>query len=68
MALLECFDVIYMPVLDDEVSQGKLRCFEEILRSLELRDVMQRLRRVHVPVGCSDEEMAAYAQRLREEG
>lgn len=68
MLLLECFDVIYMPVLDDEVSQGKLRCFEEILRSLELRDVMQRLRRVHVPVGCSDEEMAAYAQRLREEG
>ncbi|MBR1673758.1 MAG: hypothetical protein IJ703_02245 [Eubacterium sp.] len=68
LSLLECFDVIYMPVLDDKASQGKLAGFESILRSLELRDVMQRIIKLHVPTVGGREKMAEYVRELIENG
>lgn len=68
LSLLECFDVIYMPILDDETSQRKLAGFESILRSLELREVMQRIIKLYVPYNCGREEMTEYIQELIENG
>ena len=63
-AILDCFDRIYMPVLDDEISLGKLESFESILRSMELRSVMAKLVKVHV-FEAQKEEMAVFVRNLR---
>lgn len=64
--ILDCFDRIYMPVLDDPTSVGKLESFESILRSMELRSIMARIVKVHVPYYLTDEEeMAAFVRNLR---
>ncbi|HJC48586.1 MAG TPA: hypothetical protein IAA04_11090 [Candidatus Lachnoclostridium pullistercoris] len=48
--LLESCDVVYMPVLDDWVSQAKIREFEEYLAESGRDGVTERLEKVKLPV------------------
>ncbi len=66
LGILDCFDRIYMPVLDDPVSLGKIGSFESVLRSMEQRSIMTRIVRVQVPYNLEDEEeMAAFVRKIR---
>lgn len=47
--VLECCDVIYMPVQDDEVSAAKLKEFSAYLNTTGRQRVAERIRRVKLP-------------------
>ncbi len=41
---------IYMPVLEDPVSQAKLAQYEKLLRMLDMEDVLEKTRKLRLPV------------------
>ena len=47
--ILDVFDRVFLPVLEDEVSGKKLECFEEMLNSLGLSGLFRNIVQVHVP-------------------
>lgn len=66
LSILDSFDRIYMPVLDDDTSAGKLNHFENVLRSMEYRSIMAKIVRVRVPYyRIEGEEMAAFVRSLK---
>ena len=48
--LLKCCDRIYMPTFDDIFSKAKERQFEKLLQILECGDIMDRIRKISLPV------------------
>ena len=49
MTILEAFDVIYMPVLGDRISNSKIENFEGLLRKRGLTEVFGKLCKIMVP-------------------
>lgn len=47
--LLECFDVIYMPVKDDSVSAAKLEEFEEHLEAAGKQRIKEQIQKLKLP-------------------
>ena len=47
--VLGAFDRIYVPIIDDEISNRKISCFLEQLRSMGQRKLLTKLRRVVLP-------------------
>lgn len=47
--LLQC-DVIYMPVLDDIISQAKVSQYEKLMHMQEMDDVLEKTRKIHPPM------------------
>jgi len=64
--ILDVFDRIYVPVLDDECSERKLECFEMILRSRDYRELLQKLIKVRIPENAGGPEMKKMVRRLRD--
>lgn len=48
--ILRNCDRIYMPVLEDAVSQGKLAQYEKLVRMLDMEDILEKTRRLRLPV------------------
>ena len=46
--LRECKS-IYMPILEDPISTGKLPQFEKILRALEFQDIKEKIKKLRLP-------------------
>ena len=46
--LRECKS-IYMPILEDPISTGKLLQFEKILRALEFQDIKEKIKKLRLP-------------------
>ncbi len=67
--LFQLFDVIYMPVLTDPVSQRKLLRFRRVLENLGMTDVLLKLREVRLPDAdwLSEEMQAAVESAMEEE-
>lgn len=47
--LLEQCDRIYMPVLDDVVSEGKIRQFENLLKAWDYAQILPKIEKLHLP-------------------
>ncbi len=61
--ILNLFDVIYVPVIEDDVSRKKLERFVDILRKNGMEHILHRLRYIHVP----DKEKPDVEYILKEE-
>ena len=48
--ILQICDRIYTPVQDDLISRAKLSQYEKLLRMLELDGVLERTRKIRLPV------------------
>ena len=57
--LLECCDVIYMPVLEDGISKQKLSMFEEEIKKVKPENIWNRVHRF-----TAEEDMAVYVRKL----
>ena len=51
---------VYLPVLEDHISQSKLLQFEKNLCALDCGDVLEKISRLHLPEG----NMGSYVRRL----
>jgi hypothetical protein len=49
LSILEVFDEVVMPVLDDEISVSKIKAFEEMLEREEMGKLAKRIKHVLVP-------------------
>jgi hypothetical protein len=49
MTILECFDKVIMPVLDDDISINKLKSFDELLEAGEMGKISSRILRTQIP-------------------
>ena len=47
--ILEVFDRIYMPILGDEVSRKKVEVFKQLIRDMNLRSILSKIKEVEVP-------------------
>lgn len=47
--ILEVFDRIFMPVVNDEISKKKTEVFKQLLRDMNLREILYKIREVEVP-------------------
>lgn len=62
--VLECCDVIYMPVKEDGVSSAKLEEFEDYLDSSGHQALRERIKRVKLPYHSSFGRRDAYMEQL----
>jgi len=62
--MLECCDVIYMPVKEDGISSAKLEEFEEYLETCGHQALRERIRRVKLPYHSSFGRRDAYMEQL----
>ncbi len=62
--VLDCCDVIYMPVKEDEVSAAKLREFFDYLKTAGREDLEERIRRLRLPHGGSVRRGSGYGEQL----
>lgn len=61
--VLTLFDVIYVPVIDDDVSRKKIERFVDILKRNGMEHILHRLRYIHIP----DKEKPDVEYILKEE-
>lgn len=64
LPILECCDVIYMPVKEDGVSSSKLEEFEEYLDITGHQPMREKIRRVKLPYHSSFGRRDTYAEQL----
>lgn len=64
LPVLECCDVIYMPVKEDGVSSAKLEEFEEYLDRTGYQALREKIRRVKLPYHSSFGRRDTYAEQL----
>lgn len=62
MKILQLCDTIYMPVLEDDISRCKVKCFYEGLRQMQLEELMDKIQEF-----TATEDMEAYARKLVKE-
>lgn len=62
--ILGMCDRIYMPVLDDMVSQAKIAQYEKLLGMLDGKEILNKTRRLHLPVQTLQRENASFTQQL----
>lgn len=61
--LKEC-DLLFVPVLNDRISKGKLQQFEENLTAMQMQTVTDRIRKVVVPRLRNDGELTGFPEQL----
>lgn len=64
LPLLEICQVIYMPVKEDMISQGKLTEFEQYVDDCGKKKIKDRIRRIHVPILTGARRMEHFPQEL----
>lgn len=62
--ILKTCDRIYMPVQDDVISQAKLAQYERLISMLELDEVMEKTRKVRLPVQVLQKGNGGFTQQL----
>ena len=69
MRILGLFETVYMPVLRDDISLGKLEVFLSVLKEMGLRNVITKLVKVDVPdAEPNNEEMIRTLWELKRDG
>ena len=63
-SLLEECDLLFVPVLNDRISKGKLQQFEENLTAMQMQAVTDRIRKVVVPRLRNDGELTGFPEQL----
>jgi hypothetical protein len=65
LRILAAFEYIYMPVLEDDLSEKKLMVFEKLLKEVGLRNILTRITKVALPdVDEDSDEMKREIQKL----
>ncbi len=64
LPVLECCDVIYMPIKEDGVSSAKLEEFEEYLEITGHQSLWEKIRKVKLPYHSSFGRRDTYAEQL----
>ncbi len=64
LPILDCCDVIYMPVRDDEMSAAKLEEFAAYLRTTSCKRVEERIQRVRLPFSGNLKRGGGYLEKL----
>ncbi len=62
--ILDRCDKIFMPVLDDGLSQGKIAQFETLLRLWDAMPLLERIRRLHLPDSGGSGQGEQYLEQL----
>jgi hypothetical protein len=69
MRILGLFETIYMPVLRDDISLGKIEVFLSVLKEMGLRNVITKIVKVDVPdAEPNSEEMVRTLWELSKDG
>jgi hypothetical protein len=65
LSILQVFDDVVMPVLEDELSASKIKAFEEMLEREEMGKLAKRIQRVLVPeVASGDADMMKLTEEI----
>lgn len=62
--MLERCDSIYMPVLEDLVSEGKIRQFEGLLKAWDYTQILPRIKKLKLPIHMLDTTSTNYVRQL----
>ena len=62
MEILQFCDTIYMPVLEDEISKCKVKCFYEGVRMMQLEGLIEKIQEF-----AAVDDMETYARKLMKE-
>ncbi|MBR6403149.1 MAG: hypothetical protein IKS48_07165 [Eubacterium sp.] len=66
LSILDVFNHIYMPVLDDQISKNKLEIFMKYMRDTGNAHILRKIKTVHVPdVEAGSNEMIKAVWRLK---
>lgn len=57
--ILDLAGKVYMPVLDDPVSQGKVKQFESEMKLMGVEDILDKTEKIHIP-----DDIPDYARKL----
>jgi hypothetical protein len=53
-----------MPIWDDVISQAKLAQYEKLLHMLEMKDVIDKTKKIHLPMQSLQRESGSVIQQL----
>jgi cellulose biosynthesis protein BcsQ len=62
--ILRLCDRVYMPIWDDVISQAKLAQYEKLLHMLEMKDVIDKTKKIHLPMQSLQRESGSVIQQL----
>jgi cellulose biosynthesis protein BcsQ len=62
--ILQLCDQIYMPIQEDLVSQAKLAQYEKLLRMLELQDILEKTKKIKLPLQALQKNGGNLTQQL----
>jgi cellulose biosynthesis protein BcsQ len=62
--ILRLCDRVYMPIWDDMISQAKLAQYEKLLHMLEMKDVIDKTKKIHLPMQSLQRESGSVIQQL----